>query len=277
MANITLNWFTFNYGATEQRVYRDTATIDVASPPAILATISGEVTTYSDSTIAIGVIYYYRVSILFGTDEYFSDEIIVDSAFSRDVLDAVDMSAPIADIIADIDSNEGLEVVVSFKEGNVAEDTTLKTIIDAYGQHKWPQINNEVRRMWILSRNSTTGEVLRVYAERQSNSVDPDTIIYDSNAWKWEVLWDGVLTLGQSTWNLTDGNVADNSFSDSTLSADDGSWLFAEGIDTQGNQTKPTGIDLWGVANWNAGDSAARMYVKRTEQATFTGVVVFAL
>jgi len=277
MANITLNWFTFNYGATEQRVYRDTATIDVSSPPAILATISGEVTTYSDSTIAIGVIYYYRVSILFGTDEYFSDEIIVDSAFSRDVLDAVDMSAPIADIIADIDSNEGLEVVVSFKEGNVAEDTTLKTIIDAYGQHKWPQINNKVRRMWILSRNSTTGEVLRVYAERQSNSVDPDTIIYDSNAWKWEVLWDGVLTLGQSTWYLTNGNDVGDSFSASTLSADDGSWLFAEGIDTQGNQTKPEGIDLWGVANWNYSDSSAKMYVKRTEQATFTGVVVFAL
>lgn len=280
MAKVRLQWLDFNYGEEEQRIYRSTSTIDPENPPSPLATVAAGETSFVDDTAAADTNYYYRVSSVFGGDEYFSDEIEADTSVTADVLDSVDMTDTLANIISAVESNSGLEVVASIQYENIAESTSLVNIIDAYGQHKWPHTNKKVRRMWILLKNNANDEVLRVYAERQTDAVDPDTLIYEPATWKFQALWDGDTHVGEGTWELS-SNAGDVSFSGPTLSEDDGTWAFGDGINTQGDQSRPSGVDIWGAGNWNStdGSSGTSMNVGPDSDditSNFQGIIVFA-
>lgn len=76
---VRLRWTDPNYGESEQKIYRDTQTIDPLNPPAAIATVAADVEEYDDTTALDDVIYYYRISALWNGDEKFSDEITVDT------------------------------------------------------------------------------------------------------------------------------------------------------------------------------------------------------
>lgn len=75
MTTVTLNWKDLNYGESEQRVYRSTATIDPENLGTPLATLGADVTSYIDTTVVDQETYYYRVSAVVNGTEYVSDEV----------------------------------------------------------------------------------------------------------------------------------------------------------------------------------------------------------
>ena len=72
-----ITWVDENLSEEEQRIYRDTVTIDPQNPPAALATVAADVEEYDDVTAVEDTTYFYRVSSVTGSGsvEKFSDEV----------------------------------------------------------------------------------------------------------------------------------------------------------------------------------------------------------
>lgn len=67
---VNLAWDYRASGADEQRVYRSTSSFDGDSLPAALATIDPDATSYSDTTVAAGTEYFYRIgAVMTGTPD----------------------------------------------------------------------------------------------------------------------------------------------------------------------------------------------------------------
>lgn len=59
---VTLNWGAANAALAESiNIYRSTTPIDVANPPAALANIAGNLSSYQDTTAVRNTLYYYMV------------------------------------------------------------------------------------------------------------------------------------------------------------------------------------------------------------------------
>lgn len=278
MAVAKLFWLDFNYGSSGHRVYRDTSPLDLGALPAPLAELPPGTTSYTDLTVQPETTYYYIVSSLVGGGEYFSDEVILDTSVGRQVFDGLDLSLPVEDLTAIVDAVRGCEVVATIRNGAIAENTTLTAVLNDWGQHKWPQNTVAARRMWVLLRDTTRGNQLRVYAERQSEALPPNQLISQNAPWKFEALWQGNTYIGEGTWNLSDSkHPINDGFDKAKLSSDDGTWCFADGINTQGEQNKPSAPGgIWGAGNFNTSDSSAKMYVGDAEISTFRGLIVLA-
>lgn len=63
--SITLNWNNRNQTITEIRVYRDT----VKESKTLLATLTGDVTTYEDTTAIVNKLYYYQIALVINGEE----------------------------------------------------------------------------------------------------------------------------------------------------------------------------------------------------------------
>ncbi len=75
--SVTLNWVNPNIGTTAIYIYRDTSTIDEASLPTPLATLSADAEEYEDTTVADNTKYYYRIGMDVSGDTVVSDELTV--------------------------------------------------------------------------------------------------------------------------------------------------------------------------------------------------------
>lgn len=75
-----LKWVDRNYGASEIRVYHGTATLDTQNLPAPLAVLGPKVTEYYHENLDLNSNHHYLVAALVNGVEYFSPEVMVESA-----------------------------------------------------------------------------------------------------------------------------------------------------------------------------------------------------
>lgn len=271
----TLRWRDNNAAEDGHRVYRGTAPLDPEALPAPLATLAADVTEYYDIDVVEGQAYYYRVGSYVGSVERVSEELQVEALWSpapvAESFDDLDLTTT-PDALATEVAARDAELVAAFRDGAIAEDSAQVAALTDWGQHKWPQeLADPIGRLWVLARDGATGDVLRVYAERATTG-GPDTVISTPESWTFEALWQGQLYTGAGTWEFTDATAA---FSNASLSSDDGAWAFMDGVNTQGNQSRPAG-DLFGVGNWNTSDGGAVMSALTSDVSDFQGIVIFA-
>jgi hypothetical protein len=77
---IKIGWQNLNTTADGVRVYRSASAIDPANLPAVYATLAGNAATYTDTSVLIGVTYYYMFEVYKGTDRVFSPNVVATAA-----------------------------------------------------------------------------------------------------------------------------------------------------------------------------------------------------
>lgn len=275
---VRLGWTRNTYGESEFRIYRDTSPLDPNNLPVPIATVGAGVTTWDDTSVVDQTTYYYLVAAVYQGTEYKSVvfEKVVDGvdAAVNDTFDSFDLTGTPDTYDVQVASH-GAEIVAAIRDGAIAESTTQVSALTDYGQHKWPHtLTQPIGRMWVLVRDNVSGDVLRVYAERDV-SAGPNVVISEAATWTFEALWQGQLYTGTGTWELSDNMGGQDFTSATSLSGDDGSFAFKDGANTQGNQSRPSG-NVFGAGNWNSGDSSANMNVLGDNYSDFQGIVIFA-
>lgn len=74
--NITLNWENLNDSEDGFAIYRSDTTFDSNNKPQPLATLPARATSYTDSTVELNKLYYYRIGTIKGSEEALSRLII---------------------------------------------------------------------------------------------------------------------------------------------------------------------------------------------------------
>jgi len=273
--------FTDNNVAEEgHNIYRSDAPMDPQNMPAPIATVGADVTEWEDGTVVQGNTYYYRVGAFTAnatveliSDEWEAEAVEVPTALAN-MFDHFDLAGTPDTYDAEV-SSYGAEIVAAIRDGAIAESTSQVTALSDYGQHKWPQqLTQPIARMWVLLRDNASGNVLRVYAERDT-AADPNVVLSEAATWTFEALWQGQTYTGTGTWEHSDNMGGKDFTSSSGMSNDDGSFAFKDGANTQGNQSRPSG-DVFGAGNWNSNDSSATMNALGSNFSDFQGIVIFA-
>lgn len=279
--NVLISWNDPNIAELGYNIYRSTSPIDSNNLPVPIAQLPENSTSYLDiDNLQIGIDYYYRVGTVTPDEIILSDNIRVNIIEVRTRYDGVfDLSQPPANFNSQVEAN-GDKIVASFTKSKISEKTTLSSSanVESYGQHITPDLGKTVKRMWILSYDPASGKTLRVYAEKLSQPVDAQAFIKTKNNFRFEALWDGIITQGEGSWQFSDG-MATSSFLTGPLSDDDGAWAFSNGVFTQGNGSRPTG-KTFGVGNFNGTDGDANSIMTvglpaNDISAAFQGIVIF--
>lgn len=75
MMSAHLKWGNVNAALADTiNVYRSVVPMDLTDLPAIFTTLPGTATEYTDESVFIGVLYYYRLEFIHGSYRYVSDE-----------------------------------------------------------------------------------------------------------------------------------------------------------------------------------------------------------
>lgn len=95
---ITLTWKEFNYGESEQRIYRSETTMDPQLLPTPLDTIAANLVQYVDNTAVEGTSYYYRVSALVDGVEVVSSETFIAGSSVLDVIVTMETTSTVGTV-----------------------------------------------------------------------------------------------------------------------------------------------------------------------------------